>query len=101
MDTASGAIDILLNDDRLVQFLEVVLAVGNYMNGGTNRGGIFGFKLSSILKLIDVRGVKISKYTLLHYIVEYISERDKEVLQYFYEFQDIDDSTKSIYTFPF
>ena len=33
------------------KLLEIVLAIGNYMNGGTNRGGVYGFKLDSLLKV--------------------------------------------------
>ena len=31
--------------------LEVVLAVGNYINGGTHRGAAYGFKLDALTKL--------------------------------------------------
>jgi hypothetical protein len=34
-------------------FLQIILALGNYMNSG-QRGGAYGFKLNSILKVSRV-----------------------------------------------
>ncbi len=47
--------------------LELVLAIGNYMNGSTNRGGAFGFKMETLAKLGDVKSAD-GKMTILHYI---------------------------------
>lgn len=38
----------LQNNYRLHHLLEVALAVGNYLNGTTLKGGAWGFKLDSI-----------------------------------------------------
>lgn len=35
--------------------MEYSLGVGNYLNGTTNRGGAWGFKLEHIEKLADVK----------------------------------------------
>lgn len=40
----------------LKRMLEVILKYGNYMNGGTARGGAYGFKLDILGKLKDIRG---------------------------------------------
>jgi len=40
------------NSQKLRKILEVVLALGNYLNGGTNRGGAYGFKVSFLVKVI-------------------------------------------------
>ena len=49
--------------------LAAVLAVGNEMNAGTSRGQASGFKLESLLKLADVKGVD-RKTSLLHFVLK-------------------------------
>ncbi|MBA0573909.1 hypothetical protein Golob_001157, partial [Gossypium lobatum] len=58
-----------LKSSRLfLKLLEAVLKTGNRMNDGTFRGGAQAFKLDTLLKLSDVRGVD-GKTTLLHFVV--------------------------------
>ncbi len=45
----------LLQDKNLVKILQYVLAIGNYLNGTSARGGAFGFKFDAINKLSDVK----------------------------------------------
>ncbi|XP_049874997.1 disheveled-associated activator of morphogenesis 1 isoform X2 [Pectinophora gossypiella] len=54
---------------RLRALLEVVLALGNYMNRGA-RGNASGFRLSSLGKLADTKSSVARHTTLLHYLVE-------------------------------
>ena len=39
----------------LKQVIEYALAIGNYLNGGTNKGGAWGFKIESLNKLIGTK----------------------------------------------
>lgn len=52
--------------------LSVILSVGNYMNGGTRRGQVHGYRLELLLKLKDVKQTGGRK-TLLHFIVDHLS----------------------------
>ncbi|CAL0332862.1 unnamed protein product [Lupinus luteus] len=54
-----------------LKLLEAVLKTGNRMNDGTFRGGAQAFKLDTLLKLSDVKGVD-GKTTLLHFVVQEI-----------------------------
>ncbi|KAK7272459.1 hypothetical protein RJT34_29066 [Clitoria ternatea] len=54
-----------------LKILEAVLKTGNRMNDGTFRGGALAFKLDTLLKLSDVKGVD-GKTTLLHFVVQEI-----------------------------
>lgn len=65
----------------LVQVLELLLAVGNYLNGGNARGQAFGFKLEILTKLRDTRS-NTAKYTLLHYLVHLIEKSVPDILQF-------------------
>ncbi|XP_017255322.1 formin-like protein 5 [Daucus carota subsp. sativus] len=58
----------LKNSRLFLKLLEAVLKLGNRMNDGTFRGGAQAFKLDTLLKLSDVKGVD-GKTTLLHFVV--------------------------------
>ena len=48
-----------------------VLAIGNYLNGISARGGAYGFKVADLSKLVQVKSAD-SKTTLLHYLAKFI-----------------------------
>ncbi|KAJ0234338.1 Formin-like protein 6 [Hirschfeldia incana] len=58
-----------------LKLLEAVLMTGNRMNVGTNRGEAKAFKLDTLLKLVDVKGVD-GKTTLLHFVVQEITRSE-------------------------
>jgi dishevelled associated activator of morphogenesis len=67
---------------RLRKLLELVLALGNYMNRGA-RGNAFGFRIQSLNKLADTKASTSSKSrgtTLLHYLVQIIEVKHKDIL---------------------
>ena len=51
------------------KLLQAVLELGNYLNAGTQRGAAAGFKLDTLLKLADVKGVD-RKTSLLQFVVQ-------------------------------
>lgn len=67
---------------RLRKLLELVLALGNYMNRGA-RGQAFGFKIQSLNKLVDTKAssTKAKGTTLLHYLVQVIEAKHKDILR--------------------
>ncbi|GFQ85170.1 formin-2 [Trichonephila clavata] len=61
--------DFLMSDADIQKVFGIILAYGNYMNGGNrNRGQADGFGLEILPKLKDVKS-KDNSLTLLHYIV--------------------------------
>ncbi|CAH2043242.1 unnamed protein product [Thlaspi arvense] len=58
-----------------LKLLEAVLMTGNRMNVGTNRGDAKAFKLDTLLKLVDIKGVD-GKTTLLHFVVQEITKSE-------------------------
>ncbi|XP_047336744.1 formin-like protein 3 [Impatiens glandulifera] len=65
-----------LKKSRLfLKLLEAVLKTGNRMNDGTFRGGAQAFKLDTLLKLSDVKGID-GKTTLLLFVVQEISRSE-------------------------
>lgn len=53
-----------------------MLAVGNYLNGESARGGAFGFRLDSLIKICDIK-MKDNKTSLMLYVVEKMEEKHK------------------------
>jgi hypothetical protein len=81
VDQFFKAFDYVLSNKRLHKWLEIVLAYGNYLNGTTNRGGAYAFKLDTLTKLGDFKS-NDNKKNLLYYIVEYIGDvmKNEELL---------------------
>lgn len=58
--------DALLHAKHFKEVLNLILMIGNYMNGTGIKGGAFGFRVSSINKLVDTKSV--NNTTLLHFL---------------------------------
>lgn len=69
MKRIEDAFEQYKEDTFLKNFLLNTLAVGNFMNGKTKRGDSYGFKITDIDKIYDVRSTHDSNKTLLGYIV--------------------------------
>ncbi|CAI9088523.1 OLC1v1022864C1 [Oldenlandia corymbosa var. corymbosa] len=69
--TLEAACTELRKSRLFLKLLEAVLKTGNRMNDGTFRGGAQAFKLDTLLKLSDVKGLD-GKTTLLHFVVQEI-----------------------------
>lgn len=78
LELLEQACDQLKSSRSLVKILEMVLAVGNHLNGGSFRGAARGFKLDALLKLMDVKG-RNKKTTLLHFVVSELLKTDPQV----------------------
>ncbi|KAH8980827.1 hypothetical protein EDB86DRAFT_505043 [Lactarius hatsudake] len=56
----------LMSASCFKELLNLILLIGNYMNGTGIKGGAFGFRVSSINKLVDTKSV--NNTTLLHFL---------------------------------
>ncbi|XP_067311054.1 disheveled-associated activator of morphogenesis 2 isoform X1 [Pseudorasbora parva] len=64
---------------RLTQVLEVVLAFGNFMNKG-QRGNAYGFKVSSLNKIVDTKSSIDRNITMLHYLIMIFEKNYPDIL---------------------
>ncbi|KAI8905177.1 formin homology 2 domain-containing protein [Gorgonomyces haynaldii] len=69
------AISEIMTSKTLVQVLQTVLVIGNYLNGSTFRGNAFGFKLESLLALKDTKSNN-KRQTLLHYVSKSLHKQE-------------------------
>ncbi|KAG0347011.1 hypothetical protein BG004_000301 [Podila humilis] len=58
----------LKNAKHFKELLNLILMLGNYMNGASHNGGAFGFKIASINKLVDTKASNAPNMTLLHFL---------------------------------
>lgn len=73
MDTFAMIPVEVMNSEKLNRILESVLALGNFLNSGTGRGGAHGFKLEALAMLSTVKDARGN--TLLDYLI-YMLQRD-------------------------
>jgi hypothetical protein len=78
-DVMNRALDQIENSLSFRSILEIVLALGNYLNGSTPRGGFYGFKLEGLLKLSAVKSVD-NKLNLMHFLVKQCRAADEKML---------------------
>lgn len=73
----SEAGDALLHAAKFKELMSLILLIGNYMNGTGIKGGAYGFKVSSINKLVDTKSVHNT--TLLHFLERTVSHHFPEM----------------------
>ena len=79
----------VLNSEKLLQVLQMVLNIGNLMNEGTLNGGVDAFKFESLSKLSQTKSAN-GKMTVLDYIVEtFILKGERDVINLLTDFPDI------------
>lgn len=59
--------------------LEVVLAIGNFMNKG-QRGGAYGFRVASLNKIADTKSSIDRNISLLHYLIMILEKHFPDIL---------------------
>jgi len=93
INTVLNAIQELKDSEHLPKLLELILAIGNFMNGETIKGGAYGFKISSINKLSSIKS-NDRKTTLLNYITNVVQNKFPEILNISSELSGINDACR-------
>ena len=65
----------LIANNNIPKLLQIVLALGNYMNQGHRNGTVFGFSISNLNKLIDIKSSTDKSYSMLHYLINTIDKK--------------------------
>eukprot|EP00727_Mastigamoeba_balamuthi_P013152 m51a1_g846 putative actin binding protein (1219) ;mRNA; r:772688-777832 len=71
--TLHAACAQVMASTKFTRVIEIILMLGNFLNSGTPRGGVTGFKISILAKLGDTKSTD-NKRTFLNYLVNYISK---------------------------
>ncbi|XP_021565522.1 disheveled-associated activator of morphogenesis 2 [Carlito syrichta] len=83
----------LIRSKRLKQMLEVVLAIGNFMNKG-QRGGAYGFRVASLNKIADTKSSIDRNISLLHYLIMILEKHFPDILHMPSELQHLPEAAK-------
>lgn len=92
LDVLSAAVAEAKNSKKFLGILELTLALGNYINGGTNRGKAYGFKLDSLHKLADVR--TNTGTTLMNFLAELAETKYPEFSDLIDDFPHLGDACR-------
>uniref|UniRef100_A0A673AZX3 Formin-like 2b n=1 Tax=Sphaeramia orbicularis TaxID=375764 RepID=A0A673AZX3_9TELE len=76
------------SSQKLKKILEIILALGNYMNS-SKRGAVYGFKLQSLDLLLETKSTDRTQ-TLLHYIANVVREKYPTVSVFYNELHYVD-----------
>jgi hypothetical protein len=79
--------------NKVFSLLELILTLGNFLNGGTFRGGAFGFKLEALLKLADIKAVK-SKTTFMHYLAKLLADTHSHLSNFYEDIPHVQEASK-------
>jgi len=71
----------LLESAEVKKIFEIILAIGNFLNAGTRRVAT-AFKLDTLKKLSDIRSNISPKFTLLHYVAQFMEEHHPELVNW-------------------
>ena len=81
LDNLKMTIDALMKSGDIKKILGIVLAFGNYMNGGNKqKGQADGFNLDILPKLKDVKTSDNASNLLQYIVVQYLTKYDQEAL---------------------
>ncbi|OUM67026.1 hypothetical protein PIROE2DRAFT_40357, partial [Piromyces sp. E2] len=84
----------LIKSKNFKDILQIILALGNYMNSG-NRGGAYGFQINSIVKLVDTKTVYNGRrISLMNYLANLIQNTYPDVLKFRDELKHVEDGVK-------
>ena len=93
LDIFISALSSLRRSISFKHILEVILAFGNYMNGGTIRGGAMGFHIKILTGLVDMRG-NDPDVTFMHVLVWYVLDKKPEYDKFIEELKPVTKATK-------
>ena len=92
VDALNKGCSELRDSKSFKKILEMVLALGNFMNNGF-RGGAYGFKITSLNKLADTKSFD-NQTTLLHFLAKLVKTKYPEALGFINEFNCIHDACR-------
>lgn len=67
------------SSEKWLKMLQLILSLGNFLNGKTNRGDTYGFKLDTLKKIPDMKSAD-NKTNLLQYLATFIDKQYPELM---------------------
>lgn len=79
--------------EKLKVIMKNILLIGNTLNEGTPRGQAVGFRLDSILKLVETRATS-SRTTLMHFLCKSLAGKSPELLDFHEDLGSLEAASK-------
>uniref|UniRef100_A0A8B9H480 FH2 domain containing 3 n=1 Tax=Astyanax mexicanus TaxID=7994 RepID=A0A8B9H480_ASTMX len=89
----TAAANELLVCDDLHSIIRLVLKAGNYMNAGGYAGRAIGFRMASLLRLVDTKANKPGM-NLMHYVAMQAQQIDRALLNFPEQLRHIGDASR-------
>ncbi|CAO3596819.1 unnamed protein product [Absidia cylindrospora] len=86
--TVVKASESLRESNSLKELLNIILLMGNYMNGSSLQGGAVGIRIASLNKLIDTKASDMTSLTLLHVLAGTIRQEFPSLLAFVDDLKD-------------
>ena len=93
--TVTQALLELQTSKKLIKLLELILALGNYMNNNGNRGNAAGFRLNSLIRIQDTKSNY--KISLMNYLISQIENCWPDLLDIEFELRNLRGGAKVKY----
>jgi len=93
MDNFRKGCKELMECKKMQKVLELILLVGNFVNGGTNRGNAVGFKLGSLTKITDTKSTD-NKSTLMNYLTKVVQDQYPDHIDFTKELSHVEAASK-------
>lgn len=84
----------VLESKKLKRVIQVILVLGNFLNGGTARGNYDGFKLDTLVKMSDTKTTD-NKATLVHYFSDVIDAKFKDLADWTAELPSVESAVRT------
>ncbi|KAE8776633.1 formin-like protein 12 [Hordeum vulgare] len=91
--TVASACEELRGSEKLKVIMKNILLIGNTLNEGTPRGNAVGFRLDSILKLVETRATS-SRTTLMHFLCKSLAGKSPELLDFHEDLVSLEAASK-------
>uniref|UniRef100_A0ACD5Y0P3 Uncharacterized protein n=1 Tax=Avena sativa TaxID=4498 RepID=A0ACD5Y0P3_AVESA len=93
LQTVGSACEELRGSEKLKVIMKNILLIGNTLNEGTPRGQAVGFRLDSILKLVETRATS-SRTTLMHFLCKSLAGKSPELLDFHEDLGSLEAASK-------
>ncbi|XP_038989999.1 formin-like protein 5 isoform X3 [Phoenix dactylifera] len=93
LKTVDSACEQMRSSVKLKEIMKKILFLGNTLNQGTARGSAIGFRLDSLLKLIDTRATN-NRMTLMHYLCKVLAARSPHLLDFHRDLTSLEAASK-------
>eukprot|EP01117_Protostelium_nocturnum_P018151 TRINITY_DN7527_c0_g1_i4.p1 TRINITY_DN7527_c0_g1~~TRINITY_DN7527_c0_g1_i4.p1 ORF type:complete len:458 (-),score=206.71 TRINITY_DN7527_c0_g1_i4:172-1545(-) len=84
----------ILQSQSIPSLLNIVLQLGNFVNGGTFRGSASGFKMEILPKLVELKSIKNSSMTFMNYMRGFIDSKYPNTCKFVAEIPSIFQASK-------